>query len=247
LLARDPEYATALDQIAAAPDAASKQAIRNRLVSERIRVIDIHFEQFERELAAENVVASFGTAAVTVAMGAAGAAAGGGAGQSLSAATAALTGTKAAYDKVALFDQAMPALLAQMIATRQEILVRILNGMQQTVEVYPLAVAVRDTGSYYVAGSIPGAIMATSNDAANKADKAAETLSAKFVKDQPGEAIRKYWKPDGTAIDKDHEKQILAFFKANKIEGESIAYFIHADTYADLRQKFVDTVLNKSQ
>lgn len=243
LAAHDPEYAKALADISITSDPEAKQAIRNRLVSERIRLIDLHFEEFERSLAQENVVAKFGTAAITVGLGAAGAVAGGGASQAMSAATAALTGTKEAYDKVALFDQAMPALLAQMIATREAILVRILSGMQQSITDYPLVLAVRDTCSYYLAGSIPGAIMATSSDASNKADRAAEELTSKFVADDPGKAIRAFWKPDGKTIDPEHEKTILAFFKRNKIEGESITFFTTSEQYAELRKKFVDIEL----
>ena len=169
----DPDYRTALEDINnAADDPNEQERIRNEEIERRLRVIDLNFNEFQTALAQENVQADFGIGAVEVAVGGAGALVSETASQILSAVSGGLAGVQAAYAKAALFDQTFSALLAQMIASRNSLRVTILENMQRTYEEYPLSRAVQDIEAYYFAGSLPGAVIATSADAKVKNDEA---------------------------------------------------------------------------
>lgn len=64
-------------------------------------------------------------------------------------------------------------------------------------------------------------------------------LSSPFQKDNAGDLIEVFWKPDGE-FNEENEEIINAFLKKNSAEGELIQYFIRSKDYAELRKKFVD-------
>ncbi len=158
-------------------DANEKKRIRNEEIERRLAVIDANFKNFEIALAKENVQVDFLVAVVQVGVGGAGALVAETASQMLSAATAGLAGAQEAYSKAALFEKALSALLQQMIASRKAILVQIYQGRTQSIDEYPLSAAVQDLDAYYFAGSLPGAIVATSADATVKNNEAQDKLA----------------------------------------------------------------------
>ena len=142
-----------------------RKRIRNEEIDGRLAVIDANFENFRIALSQENVKADFGVSLVEVGVGGAGALVSETASQILSAVSGGLAGAQAAYSKAALYEKALSALLQQMIASRNAVLVKIFEGRTRSYDEYPLSAAVHDLHAYYFAGSLPGAIVATSADA----------------------------------------------------------------------------------
>ncbi len=193
----DPNYADALKGISATTVAVKKISIRNEEIDRRMSVIDTNFKHFQASLAKEDVRADFGVALVQIGVGGAGALVSETASQILSAVSGGLAGAQQAYDKSALFDKALPALLAQMIASRNALLTTIYQKRSMDIDQYPLSAAKQDMDAYEFAGSIPGAIVATSADASVKNTAAKQEIIneiAKFTKvrdKQHVEATRK--------------------------------------------------------
>lgn len=199
---KDPEYATAMMEISKATTASKKIQIRNAAIDSRIRVIDLQFTAFMEALAKENVQADFGVTALQLGVGAAGSLVKETTSQILSATSGALSGIHQTFNKTTLFNQSFPALLAQMVAGRKAVLVKIMEGRRLGIEEYPLSVAVRDLEAYYFAGSLPGAVVSTSADAKVKNDEAQRDLDAlktsKFSETDTARMISRYiWPPAG--------------------------------------------------
>lgn len=235
----DQEYEELLQKIYCQENDEAKRKIRNKAIERAKRVIDIRFERFRQALAKQEVKADFGTNLISIGAGAAGALVGESASRILSAVNASVSGGKEAFDSVAFYEQTMPALLAQMIATRNELLVLIRSGMMQSYEDYPLVLAMEHLQAYEFAGSVPGAVIAISADANDKNDKAAVILTSNFLRDKSGDIIRKFWKPDGTKINDTNDKTIKEFFEKHGIAGESIIFFIRSEHYQTLRARMV--------
>lgn len=173
----DPEYDEALGQIYAEnATAADQKRIRNELLETRMAVIDRNFEDFVEDLAEEDVIAGLGIALVGVGVGGTGALVSETASQILSAVSAALTGGQAAYQKEVLFESTRQALIAQMIAGRKKVAAGISQRFDLGIADYPLWLARRDLEAYHFAGSLPGAVVATASDAAEKEGEAEQIL-----------------------------------------------------------------------
>lgn len=54
--------------------------------------------------------------------------------------------------------------------------------------------------------------------------------------------LRAFWKSDGKTRHSANERRIVEFLKSNRIEGESITYFMHAEEHADRRRSFVEQI-----
>lgn len=165
----DPNYDAALKEIyTQGKTDDDKIRIRNYLIELRLGVLDAHFEKFVASLSKNKTAIDLGVSLVGVGVGGAGALVSQPVSQILSAASGGLTGAQAAYDKAVLYDQALPALIAQMHAGRKAISARIFQHWKQSIETYPLWVARRDLDAYQYAGSLPGAVQATAADAKEK-------------------------------------------------------------------------------
>jgi hypothetical protein len=243
LKAKDPAYADALEAMSKA--GANPIDIRNRLIEERLRVIDIHFAEFQQALARENVTANFGVAAAQVVIGGAGALVHETASQILSAVSGALAGTQQAYSKAALFEQTMSALLAQMIAARKSVLVKIVDGRGKGIDEYPLSAAASDLEAYYFAGSLPGAVVATSADAKVKNDDAEAKLKALrsnvFSESDSKARIEAFVAPSGnpTKPDPARLKAVEDWIDKSPVKGLAITNFLTNKDLNDLRMKMI--------
>ncbi len=245
LIAKDPAYATALDTMA--QSGADKVAIRNRMIEERLRVIDLRFGEFQRALSRENVTANFGIATAQIVIGGAGALVHETASQILSAISGALAGTQQAYSKAALFEQTMSALLAQMIAARNSVLVKIVEGRGKGIDEYPLSAAARDLEAYYFAGSLPGAIVATSADAKVKNDAAETKLdslrSNVFNASESKTRIQAFiFPPDGDTAkpsDAANLKSVQNWIESSSVKDLPIANFLTNKDLEELRTKMI--------
>jgi hypothetical protein len=133
--------------------------------------------------------------------------------QYLAAVAAGLVGGQAAFQKNALFDKTLPALMAQMAASRQTILVTIRKGEAQGTEDYPLDQGLNDINQYENAGTIPGAISGITSNAGAQLQQATDRLnSIQVVTAAPPElqprreALAAYVK---TPLSSDQLKQLL--------------------------------------
>ena len=103
-------------------DPVKKKAIRNDIIDARMAELDRKFAEFERDLYAEGIGAGIGTDWALLALTAA---------SSLATVTTTKTyfstastivaGGAASFDKRALFDKTLPALLAQMVGQRETV------------------------------------------------------------------------------------------------------------------------------
>ena len=177
----DTEYQATLDMIYGAETDDAKKAARNKFIDQRMPVIDGYFDQFVQGLAKENALADLGIALVGVGVGGAGSLVSGSASQILSAVSGGLEGAQAAWDKEVLYEKTLQALIAQMIASRKEVAAQILERSEQSITDYPLWMVQRDLKAYRFAGSLPGAIVATASDAADKEEEAEEVLLEKIT------------------------------------------------------------------
>lgn len=245
LVKDDAAYAKALQD--SAKPRADPVAIRNHMIDERLRVMDIKFTEYIQALARENVSVNFGVAVAQVGIGGAGALVSETASQILSAVSGGLAGGQQAYSKSALFEQAMPALLAQMIAARKSILVKILAGRGSSIDNYPLSVAAQDLEAYFVAGSLPGAFLATSADAKVKNDQAEKTLDKyrtnSFTNDTAAQRIRAFVRPpngkSGDPVNAANLEKVQKWIEASPVKGLAIANFLTNPDLADLRNKMI--------
>lgn len=159
-------------------DGLSKRSWRNEVVNARVRATDLHFNTFQQQLFQEGVGLGVATDWIVLALNVGGSVAGGAA-SALSAASAGVVGAKAAFDKNVFFDKTMPTLLANMVAKRKEVLVRIREGLSKDVDEYPLTLALNALDTYYNVGTVPGALIDIAESAgatAKKADAQLESL-----------------------------------------------------------------------
>jgi hypothetical protein len=165
--------ATVLQTYASKTTDAEKKTYRDEVVAGRIRAIDLHFGAFQQAVFREGVDTNIVTDLIILGLGAATATTGGvGLKAALGATTTGVAGARTSIDKNLYFEKTMPALVAQMIASRKTVLVRIQEGLDKNVALYPLFQALIDLEDYYNAGSIPGAIAAVTEQAGATAKNA---------------------------------------------------------------------------
>jgi len=131
-----------------------------------VRAIDLHFGSFQQSIFREGVSTNLVSDLIILGLGAATATAGGaGLKAALGATSAGVAGARTSIDKNIYFEKTMPALLAQMLASRKTTLVKITQGLDKNTTLYPLNQALIDLEDYYNAGTIPGAIAAIAEQA----------------------------------------------------------------------------------
>ena len=143
-----------------------RQNYRNELIAERTAAINASYRLFEERLFQEGTVRNIASDWALLGLAGAGATVSSSATQQILAAiSGGLVGARAAFDKNALFDRALPALVAKMQATRQQVELRLLAGMKLDTTDYGIIEALGDLDSYYAAGTLPGAILDVAGDA----------------------------------------------------------------------------------
>ena len=134
-------------------------AIRNGFIQKMLALVDIRFQEFVQKL---NVQKSGFDAAASIlgtGLSVAGTLVGSAnAKTNLAAGTAFLSGGRETIDKTYFYERTVPALVTAMQAGRSEIRVQIMTGMNQPMDVYPAATAIRDLLIYSDAGTLLGAL-----------------------------------------------------------------------------------------
>lgn len=213
----------------------------------RIRAIDLHFNEFIKSIYAESKKLNIGSDSTVLLLGAAGAVSTVSSTQAIiSAMSATVTGVKSSIDKNAYYDSTSAALVSQMQANRQQQLVSIYTGMELGIDRYPLMKALIDIEEYFQAGTVIGAVSKINQQAGEQKTKADEELSiilkSSYKKDQAGDLIRKFWKPDGTSVDSANEAIIKNWMKNNQLDNVSITFFIRSTHLSSAREKAIKDI-----
>lgn len=251
----DPEYLVEPARLAlynAETDREQKQLVRNDIIDERILEIDTQFHRFELTLSQQGIGVGVGTDWVQLAISAATATVGGEALKSvLGAVSTGLTGAKVSLDKHAFFDKTLPALVAQMVAEREKIRANIERSKQLPVAEYTLFAALSDLRRLMRAGTILGGIQTVAGDAGAKAATADKELkamrTARFQRDDAGDRLRTFWKPDGQTIDRANAERLKQWMQANGLAAGpgDILLFLRSAELADLRARAVRDLLTE--
>lgn len=155
---------------------------RNTIVQAMLAAIDLRYAEFEVSLLDADRYGNFGATVGTLGLTAAGSLSGGGTARALSAAAAALTGTREAFDRNALFQQTVLSLQAAMQGRRNEIAIRIREGLRRHAPEYPLGAAFSDLFAYFRAGTLVGALVGTAESVAERSRDSRRRLSATVVR-----------------------------------------------------------------
>ncbi len=227
------------------PDEATKREYRDEVVNARLRAIDIEFDIFERSINAQKNASQIGTDWAVLGLSGAGAVASGAATKAILAAiSGGVTGAKLSWDKTLYYEKTMPALIAQMEASRTEQLVNIRLGLAQSSTNYPLAQALVDVDNYYKAGTLPGAVIAVNNSAGAQTQQNKQALrnillEGTYSWDQASAILRKFWKPDGKTINKTNQAKLNKWLQNNGYPDVPISAFLYLRQYAAARAKAV--------
>lgn len=243
--------AARLKQYNATANPERKKQIRNEIVDERLLEIDHQFQLFSLELWKSETGTAVGVDWLQLALSGLTSTVGGVATKTaLGVASTGLAGAKSSFDKNALFQKTLPAIMAQMVAEREKIRSQIIQRSQLSVTDYSLYAALSDLQRMINAGSIPGTIQVIAEDAGAKSALAASAIrnvqSAVFLKDLAGDKLRKFWKPDGKTIDTENEKKLKAWMGSNGLSTEpgSIELFLRNSKMAPLRMLAADELVN---
>jgi len=245
----DKETLGAYDKIT---DPDNRKAKRNEIIDERILEIDNQFSAYETDLWREGIGAGIGTDWLQLTLSGLTATVGGEAFKSaVGAASTGILGAKSSFDKRVYFEKTIPAIMAQMVAEREKILAVIEANKQRSVTEYTLFAALSDLNNYYRAGTLPGAIQVIAIDAGAKEARAEQEIknirAARYIKDDAGDRLREFWKPDGKNIDKTNEKLLKDWMQKNGLStgAGDITLFLRSDEMADLRVRAVRELLDK--
>jgi hypothetical protein len=170
--------------------------LRNDLLNDLIRAIDLNYYHWEKLLYDKKSFSDFGVDTAVLGLGSAGTY---GVAAStvkvLSAISGSLTGTRAAFDSNVLQKQAIPAVIAKMRALRAQGMKDLQNGMMIKVgeryaprpwQEYSITQGLNDLVAYYNAGTFVGAIAGIQADAGKQQkDAEASTPTASAPKPTP--------------------------------------------------------------
>ncbi len=187
-------------------DPGSRRGIRNTIVINRMRLYDIEFDRFEKELWASGNAVTTGGDLVAIALGAIAATTGNATTKAaLAAASTGVVGAQAAINRDLYFQRTLPALIAQMEANRAKIETTILTGLGKSDDEYSLYQAELDLQHLKRAGSIPSAVSVITQQSSADNQAAQEELQAvrlgKFSTSSSSERIRAWLYPNGKAKD----------------------------------------------
>jgi hypothetical protein len=234
-----------------ASDPEKQKLIRNEIIDERILEIDYQFGEFEITLWKQGVGLGIGTDWVQLVLAGLTATVGSGSTKVVfGAAQAAVVGGKASFDKNAYMEKTLPVLMAQMVAERETIRAEIEEHKQHPVSEYNIYGAQCDLRRFIRSGSIPGVIKAIAQNAGEKTKKAEEdikTITGKYLRDDAGDKLRAFWKPDGKTVNVDNAKKLNDWMEAHGLKTGPgyIPTFFGNPELADLRVRAVRDLIKE--
>jgi hypothetical protein len=159
-----------------------RRPYRDRIVYGRLHAYDVQYKQFLKALSLESGSVALGADLVSLAFSGLAATTGDAPTKAaLAAVSGGVLGAKGNVSKDVFYDKALPAIVAQMEASRLQVRLSIEKGLADTDANYSLMKAMVDLDQYELAGSLPGALNAIVKDAGVKADKAERDIT--FTRD----------------------------------------------------------------
>ncbi|MDD5170991.1 MAG: hypothetical protein PHN75_19395 [Syntrophales bacterium] len=153
---------------------------RNKVIAGRMAMVDLQYLEWLRSINADKQLLDTASDAVTISVSLAASLTGGEMAKSvLSAIAAGVTGIKASVDKNYYYDKTISAMGATMNAQRKTVAVRILAGMNKSLEEYPFGQGLADLYEYYQAGTLLGAVSTIQAEAGVK-----EKIADDAIKDE---------------------------------------------------------------
>lgn len=151
-------------------------ACRDIVVNSLVRSIDLQFDAFRRQLFQAGSSTNFWSDTSVMALGVAGTLVTSVVAPYLAAASALITGTRAAIERDLMFQKTSLILINSMETLRAEKLIAIEAGMKQPWDQYSLSAALNDIEAYYVAGTVPAAISAINAATTTKAQEVQQQM-----------------------------------------------------------------------
>jgi hypothetical protein len=157
---------------------ASDPKERNKAISKLLALADVRYTEFRHNLVANKKHSGAATDMLLLAMNIAGGlTTSAGVKDNYLAGSALVHGGNTLYDKDYMFDQTLPALVAQMDANRRTKLLEIRTTMaSQSIDEYPGQVALADILDYHQAGTLFGAVAGVHRGAAKQEAEAGDSL-----------------------------------------------------------------------
>jgi hypothetical protein len=214
----------------AARNGLTQQQYRDAVVYRRLEVIDINYYDFESKLTTAYNLLDVGADLTALILNGLGATTGVATTKAaLAAASAGVIGAKGAINTDIFYQKTLPALITQMRANRQTVLVTIKTGLQSAVAKYSLDAALMDVSNYYVAGTLPSAVAQVTAQAGTSLQKANADLAvvqgAAFLPSYPARVSL--------------ETQV-----SNLTNAQALAVFKSMQQYISTRSAFVQNTLN---
>lgn len=137
---------------------AAAKACRDQILTARMYAIDLQYSDFERRLFRQTRESGFAATLATLGLTTTAALTTAGASQWLSGIAALTIGGREAFQKEVLAERTLVTIHTAMRAKRAQFKVRLLTGVRQPTDDYPLLVGLTDLREYEDAGSILGAL-----------------------------------------------------------------------------------------
>jgi len=194
-----------------------KQAIRDDVVLNRMRVYDMEFSLFTRDLSSTNNSISIGTDLTALALNGLGATTGNAATKAaLAAASGGVIAANGAVDKDLFYQKTIPALISEMQADRLAAETTILQALKNSDADYPLQRAELDLDTLNDAGSLNSAIAnITQNSTAQQSDNQATMNQTSVMAYTPSAVTILTWLKNGGTLDPARNSQLQAWLTNN--------------------------------
>ncbi len=161
----------------AARDGMTRLAWRDAVIAARVEIADQNYQAFKNELYAETAGVNLATDLAALGLTGAAAVASRVSAQALSVAAGGVIGAGTAFHRDALYQKTLPAIFAQMEASRTAALLRLRGGQLGDETRYPLSLALADLSAYERAGTLEGAIQVLTTTATNDAEANKDQLA----------------------------------------------------------------------
>ena len=181
---------------------AQTKADRDKFVTGRLVLVDIHYIQFIKQFAINKALIDSAVDIATVGVDLATTLVGGAPTKAiLGAVSGGLTSSKISIDKNFFQEKTVPVLVGEMNAQRVAARIPIIRGLREELDVYSFELSVIDLQAYYEAGTFIGALQSIQKSSGVKqAEAEAElriVLDDIYGVDPNSTKLREFWKPGG--------------------------------------------------
>jgi hypothetical protein len=220
---------------------------RNAILERVITRCDVICDNHKTSFVSQGVLAKTAFGIASIGLTGAGSLVGGATANAVSAAATATQGTEKAISKEIYADRVSTA-IASSIAAEQTKRLQLIreHEARSTMATYPVWAGLRDIQEYHDTCSFATGLgllqddAAVEKDEADKARAASERRDMQFQKDPAGDAIRAFWKPDGTNVDAANAARIKAWMKEHDLEGVSITLLMRGNLFHDARTRMAN-------